>query len=124
MGGVHYINDMCAFGWEENISLFDYVENPWGLPGDIDVVYTVPCARAGSISDLHQQLDRRDSLHFDLLHDWRTVVPKRTDAVEHNLGLLDGVLNGSFIEDIKLEYFDRIVEWQADGEKLGARPRG
>jgi hypothetical protein len=119
-GRVHYIKNA---DWK-NISLLDYVENPWCLPGDIDVVYTVPCACAGSIFDLHQQRDRHDALHFDLPHDWRTVVPKRTNAVEDNLGLLDGTLDGSLIEDIKLEYFDRIVEWQADGEKLGARARG
>ena len=30
----------------QSISLLDYVENPRGFPGDIDVVYTVPCTRA------------------------------------------------------------------------------
>lgn len=28
-------------------SLFDHVENPWGFPGDVDVMHAVPCACAG-----------------------------------------------------------------------------
>ncbi len=51
-------------------------------------------------------------------------MPKRTDTVEHDLGLLDGILDGSRVEDIECEYLDRIVDGQTDGEKLGARPRG
>ena len=51
-------------------------------------------------------------------------MPKRTDAVDHNLGLLDSVLHGTLVKDIKLKYLDGIVDWQADGIKLAAGPRG
>jgi hypothetical protein len=46
MGG--YIR--TCVNWQD-ISLFDYVENPWCLPGDIDVVYTVPRARTDVYRD-------------------------------------------------------------------------
>ena len=61
---------------------------------------------------------------FDLLHNRGTVMPKRTDAIDHDLGLLDGIFDGQRVEDIELEYLDGIVDGQADGEKLGAGPRG
>ena len=51
-------------------------------------------------------------------------MPKRADAVEHDLGLLDGALDGTLVKDVELKYLDRIVDRQADGDKLGARPRG
>lgn len=51
-------------------------------------------------------------------------MPKRTDAIEHDLSLLDGILDGKRVKDIEFEYLDGIVDGQAHGEKLGARPRG
>ena len=37
-------------------------------------------------------------------------MPKRTDAIEHNLGLLDSILDGQHVKDIEFEYLDRIVD--------------
>lgn len=49
------------------ISLFDYVENPRSLPGNIDVVYTVPCACAGVYRNktCNQHGIGKGSLHWD-----------------------------------------------------------
>jgi len=37
-------------------------------------------------------------------------MPKRTDAIEHDLGLLDSILDGQRVKDIKFKYLDRIVD--------------
>lgn len=46
----------------------------------------------------------------DVLHDWRAVVPIRPDAVEHDLGLSDGSLDGARVEYVEFEYSDRVVD--------------
>jgi hypothetical protein len=79
---------------KETISLFDYVKNPRSFSGDIDVVYTVPCTCAGVYRFSTGQGAVTQAGLGDLLHDWGTVVPKRTGAIEHDLSLLDSILNG------------------------------
>ena len=37
-------------------------------------------------------------------------MPKRTDAIEHDLGLLDSILYGQRVKDIEFEYLDGIVD--------------
>lgn len=108
------------------ILLFDYVENPRSLPGDINIVYTVPCARADVYGSKTCNQHGICTVYCtgSLPDDGSTIVPKRTDAVDHDLGLLDSALDGILIKNIKLEYLYGIVDWQADGIKLAAGPRG
>ena len=94
------------------LSLLDYIKDPWGLASYVNVVYAVACARSGewgSVSTL--ALDGPRSWQWrDAPHHWSTVVPIRADAVEHDLGLPDGILDGQLVEDIEFEYLDRVVD--------------
>lgn len=95
---------------KKHASLFDYVEDPRRLSGYIDVVYAVPCARAGVYAYRHQfRLRYGDRLRcdhcngHDIPHDWSPIVPEGADAIEHDLGLLDDTLDGLLVENVDVE---------------------
>jgi len=59
----------------------------------------------GISSDVGMRIDH-DAITANLRHvphDWSPIVPERAGAIEHDLGLPDGTLDGLLVENVDLE---------------------
>lgn len=81
-------------------SLEDDVKYPRRLSGDVDVVDTIPCACAVTLTTLVQGYCQ-DEVY--VLHDRGAIIPERAYTVEDDFGLLDDTLDSLFVVNVEFE---------------------